>query len=409
MNWSQIWKGLRWTAYGLISLTLLSLLPTQVFVLQEPEPFSGENWHNPYQDLDTNSWQKANFHAHTRSWGGLSHGQGSPKEVYDTYIDSLAYDWAAISNYQAVDLEPADMPRSIMAYEHGIGWQKHHQLVLGETNPTWFDFPLLQMRWQKQTVISALQNDDNLLVLAHPKLRGAYSLKDMEYFSGYDCMEVLNHIGRSRDHWDAALSAGKPIYLISSDDCHNHQDLNKIAQNITLLKTTSDDQKGVIKALKSGHSFGVDVQINSLDHKGRRQQIEAVPFPKSIKVDGDTLRVKFSRAFASLSFKGQGGKVKSTLENQAEAKYALKEEDTYIRMVANFQDSPYHLYSNPIFRYQSQVPSNAISPPVSPRQTRLYRLSILYLLFGLWALIWRLEFAGKRKTVARPKIKWAIP
>lgn len=408
MNWVNIWKVLRWSAYGLLSLVLLSLLPTEVFVLQEPDPFSGENWHNPYQDLDTNAWQKGNFHAHTSAWGGLSNGHGSPKEVYDTYIDSLGYDWAGISNYQAVDLRLDEMPKSIQAYEHGIGWQKHHQLLLGEANPNWFDFPLWQQRWQKQTVISNLQHENNLLVLAHPKLRGAYSLEDMQYLSGYDCMEVLNHIGRSREHWDAALSAGTPVYLLSSDDCHNHQDLNKIAQNITLFKTDHNDQSGIINALKSGHSFGVDVQITSLDHSGRREQIKAVPYPKSVKVQGDTLTVRFSRVFAELSFIGQGGETMATALDQSEASYILKSEDTYIRMAANFKDSPFHLYSNPIFRYQSQVPVNAI-PPVSPRKTRLYRLSILYILFGLWALVWRIELAGKRKSTVRPKIKWAIP
>jgi hypothetical protein len=399
-------RYLRYASYLILFFTLLSLLQTQVFNLREADPFNGSKWHNPYAAIMSSEvpWQKGNFHTHGKNFGGLSNGHGSDLEIVSTYLDSLGYDWAAVSNYQKVNKEIRHKG-VIPAYEHGIGLGKQHQLVIGENNVSWFDFPFVQFLNQKQTTISRLQKPHNLVAIAHPKLRGAYSLDDMRYLSGYDCMEVLNHIGRSREHWDAALSAGLPIYLISSDDSHNYKDLGKSGQNITVFKTEDQSTAGIINAIKNGQAFGIDLRSGSRNMQVRKSEIAQVALPTKFELEGDSLKVAFSQVANWIKFVGQNGEIKKQITHANHAAYPLKENDTYIRLVAEFSQPGAHLYFNPVFRYEDQLPLNVL-PTVNARQTRLYRLSILYLIVGLFGLVWRVEFARKQKAAA--KIKWAI-
>ena len=46
----------------------------------EDRPFTGNLWYNPYENLK-DSWLKANFHAHSKSWLGMTHGNRSPDFV----------------------------------------------------------------------------------------------------------------------------------------------------------------------------------------------------------------------------------------------------------------------------------------------------------------------------------------
>lgn len=401
-------KCCRFLCYAFLLLTMLSLLQTKVFDKREATPFSGDHWHNPYQQIAQNEqpWQKGNFHAHGRNFFGLSNGHGTDYEISKIYRDSLGYDWAAISNYQKVGLA-ADSLQLIRAYEHGIGIGKHHQLVMGDSKSSWFDFPILQFFNQKQTTINYLKKEDNLVVLAHPKLRGAYSLEDMKSLSGYDCLEVLNHIGRSREHWDAALSAGLPIYLISSDDSHDYHDLSKSGQNVTVFKTQISTEKGVLHALKSGHAFGVDIKSGSRWYHQRKNEIASLSLPTRFEIRKDSLYVAFNQVFSNIKFIGQNGIVRFDTTQSKQACYLLKEEDTYIRVVANFNQPGADLYFNPVFRYSKKLPENTL-PLVNIRRTRLYRFSVLYLMLGLMVFIWQFEFVSRKNQKTPAKIKWAL-
>lgn len=400
---------LKWFLYCLFAALLFSLLPTKVYNQKPTKPFSGNKWHNPYKELNQldENWQYGNFHAHGEGWF-FSNGHGSEKELATFYLDSLGYDWAGISNYQKISRHNYK-GKLVSVYEHGYGLGKQHQLVLGSTKESWFDFPFIQFSNQKQTVLDKLQAPQNLLVLAHPKLRLAYTLEDVQQLGGYDCMEVLNHIGRSRDHWDAALSAGIPVYLISSDDTHDYEDLHKTGQNITVFKTRHDGSSGVIAALKSGHAYGVDLRSGVKAIKERRKEIETLAQLIEQKLRSDTLMVSFNKTFSYLKFVGQGGKLLAECRGGNKAFYTLQPHDTYVRVVAHFEDPSAHIYLNPVFRYSQTIPINSI-PPLNARQTRVYRLSILYLILGLLGLIWQVEVVGrKRSKKGTTKIRWAIP
>jgi len=72
-----------------------------VYIFPETEKFSGEFFYNPYENIDSSKWLTANFHAHTRSWGGLTNGSSSDKDLIKAY-KSLGYDITGISNYHRI-------------------------------------------------------------------------------------------------------------------------------------------------------------------------------------------------------------------------------------------------------------------------------------------------------------------
>ncbi|MDR2410605.1 MAG: hypothetical protein LBE13_21180, partial [Bacteroidales bacterium] len=74
-------KLIKYSLYGLLSLVLLltgfliiPYLLSPVYDFPQPKSFSGKAYYNPYLHTDS-SWKICNFHAHSRSWGGLTDGK----------------------------------------------------------------------------------------------------------------------------------------------------------------------------------------------------------------------------------------------------------------------------------------------------------------------------------------------
>ncbi len=130
------------------------------------------------------------------------------------------YDVAAISDYQHI-AAPADS--SLAAYEHGYNAGKHHQLAIGARRVAWFDLPLWQGVHQKQYIINTVAETAELVAIAHPAaLQGyAYSDAELAQLSGYQLMEVVNGRFSAESSWDAALSAGRPVWALGDDDTHD--------------------------------------------------------------------------------------------------------------------------------------------------------------------------------------------
>lgn len=393
----------KWLIGSFLLLTLISLFPSPIYDFEEPKPFSGENWHNPYQNVTHNNWQSANFHAHSKAWGGLTNGVGNPEEVFNTYKNDLGYDWVGISNYQ--EIAHIDASHYIPVYEHVTSFTKNHHLIIGAKKEVWFDYPFLQFLDQKQDMLNRLKEEDNLLVLNHPKLRGAYSKNDMKYLRGYDLLEVLNHVGRSREHWDAALSAGFPIFLISSDDSHDHTDLSEVGQNVTMIHNPQQNKSTLLSALKNGEAYGVDVCIRSFDKKDRKDQIANVPKPKIIELNKDSLIYEFDIPFKEIRFIGQHGKMLSSISHRKKATYHLQDNDTYVRVWVKFEDPGYELYFNPVYRYDDRQYAQAL-PIVNNRKTRLFKGIIAYSILGilLFILLKRGSKPSKIGVIRQPQI-----
>ena len=124
-------------------IEMLIYFAAPVYDFQEPQPFSGELWFNPYHDIDTNHWRRANFHFHTRKWAGITSGTGTEQDCYEQY-KRLGYTIASLSHYQHISDILKDSVCYVPVYEHGVNFWKKHQLLIGAKKVLWLDYTLGQ-------------------------------------------------------------------------------------------------------------------------------------------------------------------------------------------------------------------------------------------------------------------------
>ena len=370
--------------------------------------FSGRNWYDPYDSLPANDWVKCNFHAHTKDWGGVTCGNGTAKDLYNVYAN-LHYRVHCISEYQKINKEYAKDSNYVPAYEHGYNLMKTHQLVIGDNTVTWADFLLPQTRSNKQWILSHLSSSPkDIVVLNHPIVRGAYSPEDMNYLTGFQCIEVLNPNARSFSVWDAALSDGKPIFITANDDLHYVLDRWDSGRFCTWLNVEKANKESVVKALKSGKGYGMEVGfIPHEDATTRRKRIrDKLPYLKSCEIQHDSLVVEFSKPACQIQFVGQGGKVLQQNEQTEKAYYSLKDNDTYVRTAVVFSDSA-KIYLNPVYRYTTHPLTNAGGFTINKTKTLLARTLGIIILMGWFLLFIRVAFGFQifRRSGLEPAVE----
>ncbi|MBI4649511.1 MAG: hypothetical protein HY738_23655, partial [Bacteroidia bacterium] len=209
------------TGWVFFSLLIIPFIFCPVYDFPAPSPFSGDNLWNPYQNMDSTLWWKANFQVQSDAWAGITSGRENPSQkIYELY-KYLEYDIITISDYMKINDYGKNAPPYIPVYEHGYNLFKVHQVCIGANKVCWFDYPLFQTKHNKQFIINLLRDND-LVALAHPAfVPYSYSTNDMKYLCNYDCIEAMNHLKYSFSHWDSALSAGHPVFLLSDDDEHD--------------------------------------------------------------------------------------------------------------------------------------------------------------------------------------------
>lgn len=390
------------SALLLLFLLLLTYFNTSIYDFPEPSPFSGEKLYNPYEGLDTSHWYSSNFHAHGDVWYGLSNGKGSNEDLYHAYLNRLDYDVLGISNYQKID-PAADAISRIRTYEHGYSPTKNHQIVIGASRVCWKEYPLYQSVHHKQHILRILKENDkgeNVVAIAHPKRGQAYSYEDMKYLTDYDCVEAFNHLSSSKIHWDVALSAGHPVYLLASDDCHDYEHINHIGRHITMIWVKGNiTEEKIINAIKKGQTYGVEIQIAEPNNfYGRKQKILNAEKIEQVEVEQNKLTVQISDTCDTIRFIGQNGIVKKLVLDATSASYYFSPEDTYIRTEAKAKHSGNYLYMNPVFRYKGEAPVKKIARE-NRTKTLIYRIFVALCMLIVLALFFFIE----RKRCLRPK------
>src|SRR5258706_1935046 len=282
------------------TFTVLACLYFQceIYDFSKPEPFSGDQLYNPYENI-TGNWVKANFHAHSIAWGGLTNGAVPDNVLIITYA-GLGYDIACISNYQSVD-QLDYSPTSIPVYEHGFNIFKTHQLCFSPQHISFFDLPLFQNTSIKQSVINSLDSKSNCIALAHPEINNGYTDNDLQLLSGYQIMEVLNHSANSSSKWDITLSNGKAVWILGDDDSHNATDPSQTGVDWTMIAGKSKaDTKETFEAVKKGNAYAVS-------GKGAKNDNEL----SYVKTDGSEMFLKLKYPAAEIELIGQGGALKN--------------------------------------------------------------------------------------------------
>ncbi len=283
-----------------------------------PTPFSGPDLENPYASA-AGHWWKANFHAHSEAWDGITNGHQPPAEVLAAYR-KLGYDVTGLSNYQRIDGGSLRDPDFIPIYEHGYNIRKVHELVIGAKRVTWLDFPLDQTLSDKQYMLDRLDAAGGIVAIAHPWLRNGYTSNDLRYLTGYTLMEVIRrgHVGA--DRWDAALSAGHLSWIIGDDDEHNLDRPGDIGVSWTMVQAPSKRRADILAALRAGHTYAVAGKHGHNDILLR-----------SVTLHGDTLTVRTDPGALLFRFIGQGGTVLHMVADSMQASYVFQPADTYVR------------------------------------------------------------------------------
>jgi len=335
-----------------------------IYRFQPKKPFSGDSWYNPYRNIEGN-WYKANFHAHSRAWFGITAGRDERGELYEHYR-RMGYDVIGLSNYQTIHKWKTDSRGFFPAYEHGYNLRKRHHLAIGAQEVVWTDYVFWQNCHHKQDLLKVLTNRTPFLVINHPALLGAFTKEDFERLTDYDAIEVLNHHRNSEELWDAALSAGRLSWMVGNDDTHDISNPGQTCVCWTMVNAMSTGQDDIISAMKAGRMYGVEGKSGVNENALRKVEVRA-----------DSLIVELERPAREISYICDRGEVFRTFSHTNESKAQLEPRNTYIRI--EIQNDQSRMYLNPIVRFDGHsVPT--YSAAIDVLKTWVQRFSCLTIL-----------------------------
>ena len=348
-------------ASALLFLVVLAVSTDQYlfcprYAFPPTSPFRGDSIYNPYRDYQAGEWTLANFHAHARSWAGITNGRGGPEDIHAVY-DSLGYGIHSISNYMEVSPYGSDRPGYVRAYEHGYNIPKGHQLVLGDGSVVWRDYILPRTLSNKQRILDLLAaNPDNAVIVNHPAMRTGHDPGDMRHLTNYDALEVLNSPRPTFDYWDTALSHGRMVSIVGNDDTHHAEDPSTVGRHATYVHAPGRTEREVIRAIKEGRTMGVlfPERLRADFALKRRVIRKASPALGEMVVDGDVLRVRFLEPVYKFSIIGQGGVRIMEADSTLSVDFAISRAHTYLRLSYATADG-IQWFLNPVFRFQGRL------------------------------------------------------
>jgi len=326
-----------------------------IYQYPKRKPFSGNIFYNPYQSIDSTNWRKSNLHVHSRAWGGMTDGRvNTSSQVWDFYRH-LGYQTIAVSNYQTIDRLNETLKSYVPVYEHGYGFTKNHQLCIGAREVDWLDYPFWQSLHNRQYIINRLKPQVQLLSINHPGFSRGVRPEDFSKLAGYDLIEVLNGFRISVPHWDSALSAGRPAFLIANDDTRNAWKSRKSGKTFTVYNAPSNNRNDLIRALKTGCAYGVYVQLPENEtFVANKNRFLNMPVIQELRLEDGLLTFVMDSDASEIRFIGQDGRTLNTVQNARTASYKIKDDDTYIRTEVVFvgESAGYGLtyYLNPVIR-----------------------------------------------------------
>lgn len=342
-----------WVARAVfLSIAVVGLIPYTIVPRYQSVAtgaFTGATLLSPYERA-SGQWRQANFHAHSRAWSGLTSGRDSARAVYRAYR-ALGYDVIGLSNYHTITTL-TDSPNALPVYEHGFGLQKTHQLVIGARQVMGWDIPVWQTQDAKQYMLSKLRDPASLTVIAHPYMRWGYSLEQMRTLGAFDLLEVRSHWGDASAWWDAALTAGNPIWAVGNDDSHDVTRSTSLGLVWTMVDAPSTRQADVVEALRAGRMYVI------AGHGGR-SDIHLL----SQTVSGDTVTTTFDAPARLIRVIGDSGRVVQTARNTATLRFVMPPSLHYARVVASTDSST--VYLNPVIRAELPLTVRE-APPIRP-------------------------------------------
>jgi hypothetical protein len=208
---------------------------------------------------------------------------------------------------------------------------------------SWFDYPLGGSLDQKQDVLDRLRPDAQFLIVNHPTKADSYAYEDFAKLTGYDALEVASKYGVWEDYWDAALSAGRPVWGVASDDGHASVEEgvgSHIGIGYLLIHSVERTGLGVLAALHAGRFHAVYTRDGK---PGVALEL--------CELEGDQLHVRVGERADLIRFYGQNGRLLRAEHNRAEAFYTVSPDDSYVRVEVQVLARKAMLYLNPLIRW----------------------------------------------------------
>ncbi|NVO20782.1 MAG: hypothetical protein HXX13_13860 [Bacteroidetes bacterium] len=388
----------------LLLIVAFNYLVTERYIFPNPKPFSGSYWYNPYQDLKETDWRLTNLHMHSRAWGGITNGSdNNENKIWEVY-QNLGYESIGISNYQSINKLNSHEPYYIPVYEHGYGLFKNHQLVIGARKVLWYDLPFGQNIHHKQYILNRLHKTADMISINHPAFFKGYSPEDFKYLTGYELLEVLNGYRNSFAHWDSALSAGKPAFLMADDDMHDVSDATEPSRRLMMVNSPDNSRKNICASLLAGRTIGIEIIMPDSETFGSKSiRLSNLPKIKKFRIAGDTLELELNRTAMDIKFYGQNGKQLWSKGRISRAKYILRPADTYIRTeiiyssTSNWNGITYYL--NPVVRSADGKKPLMEAAIVDQRSTWTYRIvgfaTVIFILLNILYLRKRTRRASR--------------
>jgi hypothetical protein len=305
-----------------------------------PQPFRGDHWYNPYAGY-RGGGLLANFHAHSEAWGGLTFGNTPRHELFAMY-KARGYDVIGISDYMSLSQPDGDAGEIYLSsYEHGFTPGRHHHTVIGADHVSWFDYPLGRSTRQKQDVIDRLRASAPFVVVNHPTKAASFSIADLERLTGYDAIEVATKYGVWDDFWDAALSAGRPIWGMAADDGHAQTETDAgshLGIGAVVVHTAERTPEAILRALRDGRF-----------HSLYTRQGEGPIALELCEIENGQLHVRVGERANVIRFYGPYGDLRYEVSGRPEASYSIGADDPYVRVEVIAHGAV--LFLNPVLRW----------------------------------------------------------
>lgn len=362
----------------IIFLNILFVLFVPVYNYPNNIKFVGYNWYNPYKNYDNATYYMSNFHGHSRLGVGLLNGRNNTTEdVYKAYRD-LGYKYVAISNYHTISEKDKNYNFPyIPALEYGINISKSHLLLTGSKERQFLDSILFQNADIIQYKINRIRDNHEIITVAHPDFLRAVSVNEARKLTNYDLMEVVNVYAHSFKQWDAALSNGRPAFMLASDDTHNVFVNTDFGRNITMVPVNTDNMSELYDTLKNGSTYAVSLshKLAMLDRKEKKKVLEKLPSLSYIKEERGIVTIKLSEKADKITFISDNGKVINTFVDKDQATVRVAGDSSYVRINAVYANGDINLYFNPLVR---SVDSTKPEMPKAEINILLYALKLIF-------------------------------
>lgn len=362
----------------IIFLNILFVLFVPVYNYPNNIKFTGYNWYNPYKNYDNATYYMSNFHGHSRLGVGLLNGRNNTTEdVYKAYRD-LGYKYVAISNYHTISEKDKNYNFPyIPALEYGINISKSHLLLTGSKERQFLDSILFQNADIIQYKINRIRDNHEIITVAHPDFLRAVSVNEARKLTNYDLMEVVNVYAHSFKQWDAALSNGRPAFMLASDDTHNVFVNTDFGRNITMVPVNTDNMSELYDTLKNGSTYAVSLshKLAMLDRKEKKKVLEKLPSLSYIKEERGIVTIKLSEKADKITFISDNGKIINTFVDKDLATVRVAGDSSYVRINAVYENGDINLFFNPLVR---SVDSTKPEMPKAEINILLYALKLIF-------------------------------